>query len=693
MNAVPSRGPAANVTYKDMYHFKDNFFKLGSNVKSINVDPDINSTIKENPYASNVEIEGGEMVLQPDLSALFKAVGKKHKQGGMDVFLKPDSFIFSDDPTLALQNHEQNQFELKRQGGKFDPKANTPARVVRRNIDPKHYNKLISNITDVKKDDLVKRSSALMLQKYIDGLGRIAYLQEQKKGMPDGLPSFSTDTAPVFSQDVKDNVNATKQYGKYGGHVYGYGGRWGAWHSATPTPVKWGNTDFTGVLSDDDILRRKMQTGGEFLLPPDTVVPKSNNGFPPWFKLWTKSNTVAGRTTPTGLNSVYNDGTSIYNDYNYWKGLNGNKNFSSPDDYQRFVYNYVQKFDPDAVSNMWNKWGMTSAGKFDDSLFGARTLELSNWRPAKAPMLTYQHNISTQISPRTILNNLDSPTPSVPQKDTTSLSPNNVDGTAQGVKRADWQFTPWQKLSQGYNASKYAALQREMPVRGHLNSTYINSYLLNPEQAVADVQASANSQTNALNTLNPILRDAQASSIQGSVMNQLPGIRSQYDNANADIINRTRQYNNQVRNDETRANLANDLQYAAQASVGRQNFANMKSFLADQYMNNLMGDVSANQSLAYKLLQQNNPAYAYDWRTGNFTRNKQNILDTFTQQRGEYLNQYINKIAGDWDNLTGRDKVNLLKVMVARNFIPEESPQYLGIPGMRKGGKFYNPYK
>ena len=62
------------------------------NNTSLDTDPKINSTIKPNPYTSNVEIEKGEIVLSPDMKGLFKATGKRHSRGGTPVFLEPNSF-------------------------------------------------------------------------------------------------------------------------------------------------------------------------------------------------------------------------------------------------------------------------------------------------------------------------------------------------------------------------------------------------------------------------------------------------------------------------------------------------------------------------------------------------------------------------------------------------------------------------
>ena len=129
-------------TYRDQYHFTDDFRDTAKENPSINGQPKINTTIKENPYRSNVEIEGGELILQPDLSALFKANGKKHSQGGMDVLLRPDSFVFSDFKDLSFTEDDKELFELKK-GGSISPYKNTPAEVVKKNVDVKHYNTLI----------------------------------------------------------------------------------------------------------------------------------------------------------------------------------------------------------------------------------------------------------------------------------------------------------------------------------------------------------------------------------------------------------------------------------------------------------------------------------------------------------------------------------------------------------------------
>jgi hypothetical protein len=136
-------GVADNKTYKNMYHFTGNpYGNLDlEDVPSINGEATINTNIKDNPYRANVEIEKGEIVLQPDLTALFKAQGKKHSGGGIDVNLKPNAFIFSDDKSLALTKEDCETFELEKydKGGKYKAKDYTPAKMLKKKIDIEHF--------------------------------------------------------------------------------------------------------------------------------------------------------------------------------------------------------------------------------------------------------------------------------------------------------------------------------------------------------------------------------------------------------------------------------------------------------------------------------------------------------------------------------------------------------------------------
>jgi len=601
-------GVADNKSYKDMYHFTDIYSGNDrEDLPSLNVDPAINSTIKENPYRSNVEIEGDEIVLKPDLSALFRAVGKKHSKGGMDVMLPTDSFIYSDDKTLAFNERDHKLFEFKK-GGSFKPDKNTPAEVLKRNIDIKHYNNLISNITDIKNDDLAKKSSTMMLEKYMETLGQIAYLQEQKKDFPTGIPDFAANTAPIYNPEVKTDVMQQKQYAKYGGRI-------GNQYRAAGGPI-----DLECPCGRD--------ATGKCVTPCDSKEYQRVLG----------TTTTKYDQVPAGFQQLYTDpstGKTLVG-----KFVNGQGRPQTPG--------------PKMSDADWTKFINSPAG-----------------RASRAGRMGYNNEEYGYLQPQ----NVELPpvtvhprpkTPAIPE--IPAPIPNPVTGEPQQGVDINWVFNKWQRLSQGYNLTKLATAKRYMPYRSHLNPSYVDPALVNPEQAVGDMQGSSNQQLQALGSLSPILRNTQASSFQGSLLDKIPSLRAAYDNQNAQIINQNRQSNNAIANHAREVNMANDQNYYQQSVVGQQNFDNLKTFLGDQYMNNLNQDVMDNQSLAYKLATLNNPAFGYNFRTGNFYRNQKDIRDVPGTGRADVLSTYLDKITQDWGDLDNKDRINLLKVMTAKNF-------------------------
>lgn len=188
-------------------------------IPSAHKEEDITTGIKPiDREDANVEVEKGELVLKPDLSAIYKAYGKPHTKGGTPVNLEAGSFIFSHDKSLALNKEDHDLLELKK-GGTFKASKNTPAEVLKRNIDVKHYNKMSATIQNPYKDDIAKNTAMLMLGKYQESIGKIAYAQEEKKGFPTNVPDFARDSAPIYDDKVKEDINQQQQYMKYGGNT------------------------------------------------------------------------------------------------------------------------------------------------------------------------------------------------------------------------------------------------------------------------------------------------------------------------------------------------------------------------------------------------------------------------------------------------------------------------------------------
>lgn len=732
-------GVANNQTYRNQYHFTDDFTTTEEEYPSINDQDKINQTIKENPYRSNVNIEGGEVVMQPDLTALFKAQGKRHSRGGMDVYLRPESFIFSDFKDLAFTEADHKMMELK-EGGNFKKQNNTPAEVLKRNVDVKHYNTLVANLGDPKQDDLAKKSSSLMLEKYIQTLGNIAFLQEGKKNFPDGLPYFSNGSAPVYDPAVKDNVMESKQFAKYGGNVMGNP------YSDNPT-AQWGGFPYLQRLAQQQKavqqqsgtvppnLPKKVTnpvTGDTEYLPP--YKPPMPQGYGTQKQLQqqlSEYNRLTGNTVPLdyqGLlqarrdvmknypefvkyyyqtqhtpinNSLFNKNPAL-KDYSMEELLNtyedlpkGAKNplyGNELIDYQKLNFKTQQELDDFIKGKNPIKRGDQVIGYDDPTRKGRFYIPSLTPQPTTPDECPCGMDRLGQCLPCT------DPTPDTPTPNQDKIpTPNPVNGDGQGQKRADWEFTPWQKISQLYNWGQYANVKRYMPYRSRYVATYAEPSLLNPEQAVGDAKAMANQQLQSLGTLNPILRNAQASASYGQALNTIPGIRAQYDNQNSQITNQFRQYNNQVRNNESMVNMQNDQNYYQQAVTARANFDNMRTFTANNAMNNVLRDVETNQKLAYNLLTQNNPAYGFDWRTGNFYRNPKSILDTQSiapQETFQNMVDQVQKLKSS--GLSDQVISALVRGQYFKQAAPYFSQQNVPPPFVQKMGgpvKKRNPYK
>jgi hypothetical protein len=629
-----------NKTYRDMYHFKGRLgsIKLSDELPSLIPDnKDVKSIIKENPYEeSNVEIEGGEVVLQPDLSALFKASGKKHSKGGMDVWLKPESFVFSANKSLEFSEDDHDFLELK-MGGKT-----TPAEVLRKNIDLKHYNALVQNISDPRKDDLAKKSSAMMLEKYVDMLGKIAYTQEKKKNFPQGTPDFFSGYIPPENDELEDEIESQKQYAKYGGKIL----------------PKYA---LAGSFPDDECPCGRDASGK--CLPCDDA-----SKWDPYIK---KAKVVGAPLK--GYNDVFSRSDGRLQQQ-FLPGASGRKPTAEEEAQYMTYLNSLPKERKDAIIK-----ANIEAGK-------KKRVAGDNFAWIPNINIDQQHeNLDLQQSPNLDDPYLDSPAiredNSIPTND---LFPNEISGEA-GRRDVNWQFTPWQKLSQLYSASKMATAKRYMPFRSRFNPSYNEDYLVNPQQAIGDVKAVGNSMTSAaLKSLNPILGLAQAQAASGNVMNQVPGIYSQYDNQNAQIKNQGSAMRSQIANNARMTNMQNDQRYYQESVVARQNFDNLRTFTSDQYMNNLLRDVETNQALAYSLASNPNPAFGFDFKSGNFYLTGKDPLSV----SGASGSDSYDKLFKGLENLSDSDPKKweiYERVLRQKNVLPYLAQQ--GQPRFKMGGK------
>lgn len=224
IKSIPANKP------NDFFNRMIQYPNLVSNIYSNGlINSDVSNTIDEDITSSmgpvdreqaNITAEKNEVVIKPDMAGMYKITGKTHANGGTPLAAAPGSFIFSNSPKLAFTDKQKEMFQFKKGGKTKD--SNTPASVLKREVDPKEYNKMVGILDNSKLDGIAKTTAAIMLQKMQAKTGQVALLQEIKKGLPNGLPDFATAPPGINLDDLSDI--AQKQYMKNGGQVYDYGG-------------------------------------------------------------------------------------------------------------------------------------------------------------------------------------------------------------------------------------------------------------------------------------------------------------------------------------------------------------------------------------------------------------------------------------------------------------------------------------
>lgn len=505
---------------------------------------DINSTIKPiDREDANAEIEAGEIVFDPEKLTLHKALGKRHNQGGTPVNLNEGAFILSDFNKLALSKKELKSFELK-SGGKYSKKKSTPAKILEKNVDLHHHNKLIEILSRDPRliNDATLNSARLMVEKNLEKVGLVSFLQENKKNFTDGPPQFSMGTAPVYSDNMDKRLKQVGQYLK----------------------------------------------GGKFLQS------FQKGKVPGWFKFWTQSNTPEGKISPTGKITTYNpeNGNEIYDDYAYWRDVAG-RDFNDAKDLQTFAYDYILKRDPFALAAMQAEYGRTAQGLknpdditygFADGIFGARTASILGWDRAnrKKPVAT---------------NEVKDPTASStdPAQPGSGKDPGDPKYTLQ---RTDYNmpFTDWQKMNMAYPFLKAATVKAYMPIRQHQESL-----IARPELISVQPQLNANNQS-AFNAsqMARVVSPVQSSSVIGNVLGQNFDVNNQIlgnvGNANNQITNTWRAQTAQTLNSDAATNRGFDKLYTDQVNTVLQNRDDMKDYLINQGITNVNSNIAQRES-------------------------------------------------------------------------------------------------
>jgi len=133
---------------------------------------------------ANIEAEKGETVYFPNkggLPAHFNIDGNRHTGGGTPLNVPKDSFVFSDTKKMKIKDPEL-LLEFGKSSGSW-----TPADLAKK-YDINKYRKLLQ---DPNSDAIEVRTAEKMISNYNLKLGKLALIQESKKGFPQGIPAIA----------------------------------------------------------------------------------------------------------------------------------------------------------------------------------------------------------------------------------------------------------------------------------------------------------------------------------------------------------------------------------------------------------------------------------------------------------------------------------------------------------------------
>lgn len=557
----PDLNPTTNhsiADYNPYIYFKDKKWYITSNPE----DEEITSSMKPiDKDSANIEAEKGEYLVKPGMTGLYKVTGKTHAEGGTPLYAQGGSFIFSNDPTLAITKKEKEAFNFKN-GGSNAMSKNTPAKVLEREMSSKDYNNYISIIQDPDRDKIAKTSAMLMLEKLQQKLGQVAYLQETKKDKP--VPDFAQGSAPVMRPEFEDIDERMSEYA-YGGR-YPDGGPAGYGMG----PMGGGNPGFFGAADLG-------------LFPPD------RNG------KWIGDNRMSKNPQTGAPSNSWNAMTDFGSAREYAAAVGYPGKDLSPLSIQRWVGMTY----PDIVSQYHNNppggYGLPAAGTPYDGKLGVRwnnigkavrDLNNSPLKSSRLPSLAPVEQDQAQVT---------APPPiGSPNQGTVGQGNQTLPYDIKG-KLTDAQLAHLGYLGlQSFNINKY------YPKREQVTLPDVRLDQVNAQPYLNQINNQAYG-ANQLAALNPRTAPLMASNIRGATLDASSQAIGNVANQNVQIGNQQNLTNLQQRTNQVMTNSQLDNNYYNQVQTVNENFDRERRFANNQFYSTLNQYKSDDDQLAWAL--------------------------------------------------------------------------------------------
>jgi len=547
---------------------------------------------------ANAELERGEYVLSKKDGSLKKVLGTPHYQEGTPALLSTGDFIFSKHSSMGVKKEDGDILNLSKLSSVKS--KNTPANILKKNIDVPHHNKMVALLQDPLKGDALSVNSAQqMVDKNMKKLEKIAALQENTKGRLEELPNFSLESLPTF---------------KTGGKFlpkYQNAGRFTEEEKKKAVKRDSPSKGFKLVHTEGNknYFKKEGSTGQSYYVEKGNITPMTVEDIltNPKYKTFNRANAGAPpEWRRKSAEILHNTGRM-----RFWA-----------DEPQ---YEYTESSSTPSVGEKVGQIAVT----------GGKSSGTSTTTPSSIG------NVVGQIA-GVYANS------GVPQKKDDTPSPPSI-GYSEKIP-----LTPEQKL--GVANGIYNALQvkRFNPIRPYVEFTPLVSETINPQIYRNNVKSQFSQMVNANQASNPILARINNAQHFGTSLDNLNKMEAEAYNQNIGIANQTAQYNNQGINNTHFKNVELGKKYYDETVLSNQNFLRenqiarnqiLKDFLQYKgdnlalkmyeaslprgsrtiYVNPNTNETSYFPKPGYEKRTENLPIYSYDLNNGGLTFNNVGI--------------------------------------------------------------------
>jgi hypothetical protein len=152
---------------------------------------EVNQSVQRNTENPNIEAEGGETILDPNVGGLpahFNINGPSHAEGGVPMRATEDSFIFSKFLKMPKDLSEYFGFANPKKGKSKTSKYSFADAAKKHGGVINHSREVMADPRSTKQDI---DTAELNIKNAIDKLGQISLAQEASKGYEDGIPALA----------------------------------------------------------------------------------------------------------------------------------------------------------------------------------------------------------------------------------------------------------------------------------------------------------------------------------------------------------------------------------------------------------------------------------------------------------------------------------------------------------------------